>query len=320
MDKIRVEDLLDRRGAFLDLRLLAGRSGLERLITSPRIQKQGLVLVGEVDAVRKGRIQILGQTEIDYLAALTPEARLSAARFLACSAAAALLITNGLSCPEEVAQACESESMAVLGSRQASSDAIDAVQERLAKALAPRTSIHGVLMDILGEGVLILGKSGIGKSECALSLLARGHRLIADDVVEVIQAGTTVIGRGVEMMRHLLEIRGLGIVDVKELYGVASVRTNKRIDMVVELAAWREGLQVDRLGVDEQYYTLLHTDLPYLVIPVRPGRDLATMIEVAVRNQLLRLGQVHSSQDFHRRLSRQVERNYLREQNPKDRE
>jgi HPr kinase/phosphorylase len=310
--KLTVEQLLDRRGSFLDLRLLAGRGGLKREITEPRVQKQGLILVGVVSSVRAGRIQVLGQTELDYMSELDAEGMGLACRSLAQSAAAALLISSGLPCPETLALACEEASMPVIGSRQMSSEVIYAVQERMAESLAPRTSIHGVFVDILGQGVLLLGKSGIGKSECALSLLARGHRLIADDVVEILQAGTSVIGRGVELMRHLLEIRGLGIVDVKELYGIAAVRDVKRVDMVVELAAWREGMQVDRLGLDQQYYTLLNVELPYVVIPVRPGRDLATMIEVAARNQLLRAGQIHSSQDFSQRLSRQVERNYLR--------
>ncbi len=309
---LKVEELLDRRGTFLDLRLLAGHAGLERQITEPRIQKQGLVLVGVVGALRPGRIQVLGQTELDFMADMATEDLDHACEALASSQAAALLITNGLPCPEQLSRRCEQHSMPVLSSRQPSSEAIYAIQERMAEALAPRTSIHGVLVDILGQGVLILGKSGIGKSECALSLIANGHRLIADDVVEVIQEGTSLVGRGVEMMRHLLEVRGLGIVDVKELYGVGAVRHLKRLDMVVELAAWREGMQVDRLGLDEQYYTLLKVDLPYVVIPVRPGRDLSTMIEVAARNQLLRAGQINSSQDFSRRLSRQVERNFFR--------
>ena len=308
---LTVEELLDRRGTFLDLRLLAGRSGLERQITAPRVQKQGLVLVGVVNALRAGRIQVLGQTELDFMADMPSDDLETACEALASSQAAALLITNGFPCPASLMKRCEAHNMTVLGSRQPSSDAIYAIQERMAEALAPRTSIHGVLIDILGQGVLLLGKSGIGKSECALSLLVRGHRLIADDVVEIIQEGTSLVGRGVEMMRHLLEIRGLGIVDVKELYGVGAVRNLKRVDMVVELAAWREGMQVDRLGLDEQYYTLLKIELPYVVIPVRPGRDLATMIEVAARNQLLRAGQINSSQDFSRRLSRQVERNFL---------
>ena len=312
MLKLTVEQLLDKRGSFLDLRLLGGRSGLKREITEPRVQKQGLILVGVVSSVRAGRVQVLGQTELDYMSELDSEGLQLACQSLAQSAAAALLISSGLPCPEALALACEEASMPVLGSRQLSSELIYAVQERMAESLAPRTSIHGVFVDILGQGVLLLGKSGIGKSECALSLLARGHRLIADDVVEILQAGTSVVGRGVELMRHLLEIRGLGIVDVKELYGIAAVRDVKRVDMVVELAAWREGMQVDRLGLDEQYYTLLNVELPYVVIPVRPGRDLATMIEVAARNQLLRAGQIHSSQDFSQRLSRQVERNYLR--------
>jgi HPr kinase/phosphorylase len=315
---LTVEELLDRRGTFLDLRLLAGRSGLERQITAPRVQKQGLVLVGVVNALRAGRIQVLGQTELDFMADMPSDALETACEALASSQAAALLITNGSPCPASLMKRCEAHSMTVLGSRQPSSDAIYAIQERMAEALAPRTSIHGVLIDILGQGVLLLGKSGIGKSECALSLLARGHRLIADDVVEIIQEGTSLVGRGVEMMRHLLEIRGLGIVDVKELYGVGAVRNLKRVDMVVELAAWREGMQVDRLGLDEQYYTLLKIELPYVVIPVRPGRDLATMIEVAARNQLLRAGQINSSQDFSRRLSRQVERNFLSAQASKE--
>jgi len=316
--ELSIEQLLDRRGDFWDLRLLAGRSGLSRTITNPRVQKQGLVLVGVVDAVRPGRLQILGQTELDFMASLDEEARLKACEALAASRAAALLITNGQGCPKDLARACEQHSMAVLGSRQASSEAINAVQERLDEVLSARTSIHGVLLDVWGQGVLVLGKSGIGKSECALSLVARGHRLVADDMVEILQAGTSVVGRGGPSMQHMLEIRGLGIVDVFQLYGVAAVRDLQRVDMVVELAVWREGMQVDRLGLDEQFYTLLNVELPYVMIPVRPGRDLATMIEVAARNQLLRAHQIHSAQDFSQRLTRQVERNYLRQTGGKD--
>ena len=307
---LKVEELLDRRGALLDLRLLAGHAGIERQVTAPRVQKQGLVLVGVTDALRPGRIQVLGQTELEYMANMAPDALDRACAALAGSQAAAVLITNGLPCPAPLAAHAERHRMPILGSRQTSSEAIYAIQARMERALAPRTSIHGVLVDILGQGLLLLGQSGIGKSECALSLIAKGHRLIADDVVEVTQEGHALVGRGVEMMRHLLEVRGLGIVDVKELYGVGAVRYDKRIDMVVELAAWREGMQVDRLGLDEQYYTLLKVDLPYVVIPVRPGRDLSTMIEVAARNQLLRAGKIHSSHDFSKRLQRQVERNF----------
>ena len=316
--ELSIEQLLDRRGDFWDLRLLAGRSGLGRKITNPRVQKQGLVLVGVTEAVRPGRLQILGQTELDFMATLEEDRRLQACEALAASPAAALLITNGQACPKPLAKACEEQGMAVLGSRQASSEAINAVQERLDEVLSARTSIHGVLLDIWGQGVLVLGKSGIGKSECALSLVAKGHRLVADDMVEILQAGTSVVGRGGPSMRHMLEIRGLGIVDVFQLYGVAAVRDLKRVDMVVELAVWREGLQVDRLGLDEQFYTLLNVELPYVMIPVRPGRDLATMIEVAARNQLLRAHQIHSAQDFSQRLTRQVERNYLRQTGGKD--
>jgi HPr kinase/phosphorylase len=312
MKTITVEDLLEHRDGGLEFAVLAGREGLANAIESARIQKQGLVLTGMTEAVRDGRIQILGSTELDYLARCDEGARKLAAETLANSPAAAVVITRGLPCPEALKVACDRAGKPVLGCRQPSSKLIEDLQATLEKELAPSTSLHGVLVDILGLGILLLGKSGIGKSECALSLVARGHRLVADDVVEVQRRGRLLFGSGVEVMRHLLEIRGLGIVDVKDLYGVGAVREHKRIELVVELAAWREGMQVDRLGLDVKWYQLLELELPYITIPVRPGRDLATMIEVAARNELLRHSKVHSAREFQQRLERQAERNYLR--------
>jgi HPr kinase/phosphorylase len=310
--KLTVEDLLERREGGLEFTVLAGREGLAATIESTRIQKQGLVLTGMADAVSEGRIQVLGLTELQFFEACDDAGRRLAAETLAESPAAALVVANGAVCPERLQQACDRCAKPVLGSRLSSSELIEDLQALLETELAPRASLHGVLVDILGLGILLLGKSGIGKSECALSLVAHGHRLVADDVVEVHRRGRMLFGSGVEVMRHLLEIRGLGIVDVKDLFGVGAVRERKRIELVVELAAWRDGMQVDRLGLDVKWYPLLELELPYITIPVRPGRDLATMIEVAARNELLRHSRVHSAREFQQRLERQAERNYLR--------
>jgi HPr kinase/phosphorylase len=170
--------------------------------------------------------------------------------------------------------------------------------------LAPETTMHGVLMDVLGIGVLMVGKSGIGKSETALDLVVRGHRLVADDVIRIRRQGAGVVGRSAGLLSHHMEIRGLGIINIKDLFGISAIREAKKIELVMELHEWDASVEYDRLGFDEHVETLLDVAVPKLKVPVRPGRNLATLIEVAARNQLLKLQGIHSARAFRDQLHR----------------
>jgi HPr kinase/phosphorylase len=172
--------------------------------------------------------------------------------------------------------------------------------------MAPETSIHGVLVDILGIGILLLGPSGIGKSEIALDLVVRGHRLVADDIVHIRKKAGFVFGSGSGIIRHHMEIRGLGIINIKDLFGVAAVRETKKLELVVELVEWNADEEYDRLGLDERRYSVLDVAVPVVRLPVRPGRSLSTIIEVAARNQLLKLQGHHSAREFQERLNRAI--------------
>ena len=215
-----------------------------------------------------------------------------------------IVITRGLEAPSELLGFCEELGVPVLTTPLMSSLFINRVTRLLENRLAPGTTIHGVLVDVLGVGVLLLGKSGVGKSEAALDLVLRGHRLVADDVIEIRKRmPDIVIGSCSEILKHHMEVRGLGILSIKDLFGIASVRDAKKIDLVIELSDWNSDDEYDRLGIDDLRYAILDVALPLLKIPVRPGRNIAAIIEVAARNQLLKQQGIHSAREFQDRLA-----------------
>ena len=214
-----------------------------------------------------------------------------------------LIITRGLEPYPEMVRISLRKKIPILGTELATAEFISRLNQFLEDHLAPSISLHGVLIDVYGIGVLILGQSGIGKSETALDLVLRGHRLVADDIVEIRKRGQrTLIGKGAEMIKYHMEIRGLGIINIKDLFGIASIRDRKKIELVIELVEWDPNQDYDRLGLEEETYTILGVEVPHLTIPVRPGRNLTTIIEVAARNQLLKIKGYHSARDFQRRL------------------
>jgi HPr kinase/phosphorylase len=217
---------------------------------------------------------------------------------------ACVVICRGLAPPQELVALCETRGIPLLVSALASADFITHVTNWMTDRLAPQTDVHGVLVDVLGIGVLVTGKSGIGKSETALDLVVRGHRLVADDVVRIRRRGIAVIGKGAGILGHHMEIRGLGIINIKDLFGIAAVRETKRIELVVDLHEWASGVEYERLGFDDRYDDILGVSVPTVRLPVRPGRNLATLIEVAARNQLLKVQGIHSAQAFRDKLQR----------------
>ena len=302
---IRVEELSKETEFNLELHQLAGRAGLHREIDHTRVQKYGLALTGFVSFVHKRRVQILGNTEISFLRTLDDEARLAACRAFASMGIACAVVTKGLAVPEELVEECEAAQVPLFSTPLLTSTFITNLQAYLTERLAPTTHMHGVLLDIFGVGVLILGKSGIGKSECALDLVMRGHRLVSDDIVNIRRRGHDVIyGSCAELVKHHMEVRGLGVLNVKDLFGIAAVRERKRIELVAELVEWREDQEYDRLGVSDRNYPILDVEVPLITVPVRPGRSISSIIEVAARNQLLKFEGHHSAREFEERLNR----------------
>jgi HPr kinase/phosphorylase len=284
-----LRDLAESRG--IDLELLAGAEGVDRRITNPHPQKTGLALSGFDQYLREGRILVLGQSEVRFLEALTSAERSAVIRQVFAHALPCLVVTAGFQPPQEVLDEGDRAKLPVLKTRSATPLVMSRLSDALDVYLAARAVVHGVLMDILGLGVLIIGESGIGKSECALDLIVRGHRLVADDAVELrARADAFLMGTCPELTRHHMEIRGLGLINVQDLFGVASTRTSKRVELVVQLERWDPTREYDRLGLDEAHYETVGVRVPMLRMPVAPGRNLAILVEVAARNQLLRNG------------------------------
>ncbi len=297
---ITINEFVAGAPARLELSVLAGWQGLDaRHIRLARIQKLGLALAGFTNYIHPGRLQIVGQSEIWFLGQLAEDKRREAIHHLALEKISCVLVTKGLEPPLEMIEAAESASLPLLRTPLVSSIAITLVTDYLLERLAPRAVRHGVLMDVYGVGVLIEGASGIGKSECALDLIARGHRLVSDDVVEVRRIGhDRIVGSAPELLREHLEIRGLGIINIRDLFGVSAVSTAKNIDLSIKLERWDERSEVDRLGIDAQGVEILDVSVPQVLIPVSPGRNLSTLVETAVRVQMLRARGYDAARNF----------------------
>ena len=287
----------------LPLELLAGAAGLDRGITSPHIQKTGLALAGFHEYLRPGRVLILGESEIRYLEGLDAAARVASLRPPLALDFPCIVITGGYAAPAELMIEAENARLPLLRTSIATPTAIAKLSSILEDSLAERTILHAVLMDVLGLGVLIAGESGIGKSESALDLIVRGHRLVADDTVDVRRRQDTIlIGTCPELTRHHMELRGLGIINVKDLFSIASTRSSKRIELVVQLERWVPTREYERLGLDDVFYEILGLRVPLIRMPVAPGRNIAILVEVAARNQLLRSRGHHAARALAQRL------------------
>jgi len=296
-----LRDLAETRGVALEL--VAGAGGVARRITNPHPQKTGLALSGFDQFLREGRVLVLGESEVRFLESLPAQDRTDVVRRVFAHDLPCLVVTAGFDPPPELAIEADRVQLPLLRSRAATPLVMARLSAALDAHLAASAVVHGVLMDILGLGVLIVGDSGIGKSECALDLVVRGHRLVADDAVELrAVAEAFLIGTCPELTRHHMEIRGLGLINVQDLFGVASTRRSKRVELVVHLERWDPTREYERLGLDEMHYESLGVRVPMVRMPVAPGRNLAILVEVAARNQLLRNGGHHSAKRLADRL------------------
>ena len=313
---VSVRALLDDSALGLNVRLVGGAAGLGREIRHPRIQKSGLALVGHVHGVVPSRIQVLGETELSYAESLTPEQQLRAAEVFFSLGVCCVMVTRGVDPPRAFCDAAERTATPLVVCAERSSQVITAVHTLLDEQLAPRSRIHGVLVDVFEVGVLLLGKSGIGKSECALELVMRGHRLVADDVIECdYRPPSMVFGQPAALLRHHIEVRGLGILNIKDLFGVTAIRERKRLDLIVELQLWQSDAPYDRIGLEDRHRELLGVPIREVVLPVRPGRNMSSIIEIAARNELLRQAGHHPAREFVER----VEKGLLRPEEPEER-
>jgi HPr kinase/phosphorylase len=303
-----IGDLLHDAEYGLDLTLLAGERGLGNKIETPRIQKPGLALTGYTEHLHPDRIQILGNTEISYLRQIPEETACRYLKKLCAFPITCFVVTMGLEPPDCLVRITNEAGIPLLRTTHLSSTIISLVTKFLEERLLPVTHVQGVLVDVLGVGVLILGKSGIGKSESALDLVIRGHRLVADDVVQIRKRSpAALVGSATDSLQFRMEIRGLGIINIKDLFGISAIREKKIINLVIELVEWEPTQEYERLGIDDETYTILETGFPYLKIPVRFGRNLTSIIEVAARNFLLKGMGYHSAREFHENLLSRME-------------
>jgi len=299
VNKLDVAELTKTWGQELGIELIAGQDGLKRKVIIDTVQEPGPKLIDPKTKHKPGAIQILSRKSISNFNKLPDSTKQKVLRALFSIDIPCLIAQRGLLPSEELRKVCEETNVPLFTTKLPAQKLISLLNKILHDRIIPFTTAHGVLMDIQGLGVLILGKSGIGKSENALDLISRGSKLISDDVVEINKSASgELFGSGPERIKHLMEIRGIGIINIMDLFGRASVMDRRRVNMVIELVEWNSDTEYDRLGIDEKSYNIIGVELPYLSIPVRPGRNTATIIEVAARNQMLKSKGIYSTEKF----------------------
>lgn len=296
---VSIQDLIEHAPAELEITVVTGRDLLSgRTLTSERIQKLGLALTGFTEYLHAGRIHIIGKSEISFLNGLKPDERVTALGNISPETTSCILVTADLEPTPELLNYSSQNGVPVLRTPLVSSRAISLVTNFLQSELAPHITIHGVLLGMFSIGVLITGESGIGKSECALDLVSRGHLLIADDAVTLRHVGGRIEGESPEMTRELLEIHGLGIINVRDLFGISAVGSRLRLELCVQLEQWNASEAVERLGLETLQTQILGLSLPTFRLPVSPGRNIATLVETAVRIYLLKRSGVDAVRDL----------------------
>jgi len=298
-----VRELSQLSSQRLKLTPLTSEDAFGNQITSPQIQKLGLALAGYVDYLHEGRVQLVGRTEIHYLKTLSAVDRKKAIEGIFTRKLACVVTTTGLKAPAALVRNCDRHQVPLFETEAVSSTTITEITSFLEEQLSLRSTIHGVLMEVYGLGVLLLGPSGIGKSECALDLILRGHRLVSDDLVLIRRVGSDrLMGAGPSDLQFHMELRGLGIINIKELFGVSVLSPKTIIDLAIDLVPWNSEEEYDRLGLEERQYSQLDVSVPLITMPVASGRNLATLVEVSVRIQMLKSQGYNPSSDFFKRL------------------
>ncbi len=304
---LRLRDFLTRRGDPLQLEALTGELGLDRQLPDAEVASPGLALAGYTGRFAANRLHVLGETEITYLRTLPPADRRRQLEHFFTFDLPCVFVTKGQEVPQELLDLAKERNVPVLRSRLKTAEFYRRVKPIVEDAFAPRTTLHGSLADVYGVGLLFVGRSGIGKSECVLDLVERGHRLVADDVVQVTKRGNDVLlGRGHELAAHHMEIRGIGLIDIPALFGVRAVRQQKRIEVVVQLEDWETAKDADRTGLARQETVILEVPVPRVIVPLNPGKNITVISEVVAMMHLLRYSGVDVAAAFNERLIRRM--------------
>jgi HPr kinase/phosphorylase len=300
---VTVARLVAEMGDALRLEPAGGGTDIQREIRSAAISGPGLALAGYVERFPARRLQVLGETEVTYLATLSEDERRRIVTLFCSFPLPCVFVTKGLAPPDGLAAIAAERGIPLFRSGLKTNDFYQRIKPWLEDVFAPTTTLHGSLADVYGVGLLFVGKSGIGKSECVLDLVERGHRLVADDIVMVTRRGADILlGRGHELQRHHMEIRGIGLIDVPAIFGVRAVRQQKRIEVVVQLEEWNQDAVVERTGLDIEASTILDVELPMIRVPLNPGKNITVVCEVIAMNHLLRYSGVEVAERFNERL------------------
>jgi HPr kinase/phosphorylase len=316
---LRLRDFLSRRGDSLQLETLTGEVGLDRQLPDAEVAGPGLALAGYTGRFAANRLHVFGETEITYLHSLPADDRRKALEQFFEFELPCIFVTKDQEVPAEMLELARSRGVPVMRSKLKTAEFYRRVKPIVEEAFAPRTTLHGSLADVYGVGLLFIGRSGIGKSECVLDLVERGHRLVADDVVQIVRRGNDIlIGRGHELAAHHMEIRGIGLIDIPALFGVRAVRQQKRIEVVVQLDDWETAKDSDRTGLAREETTILDVAVPRVVVPLNPGKNITVISEVVAMMHLLRYSGVDVAAAFNARLIKRMKeqrgvREYLQE-------
>ncbi|MCF6460695.1 HPr(Ser) kinase/phosphatase [Clostridium sp. Cult3] len=303
MDCVTLEKIVED----LDLEIIYRAKDMEKVeITASEINRPGLQLAGYFHRFAYERLQIIGNVEWDYLSSLSKKVRYDRFKNMFTYPMPAIIISRGLEVFPEIISLGKECNISILRTELPTTKFINALINYLDYMLAPETTVHGVLIEVYGMGILIMGSSGVGKSETALELIKRGHRLVADDAVEIKRVEEELRGEAPALIRHFMEIRGIGILDIERLYGVGAVKKSEFIDLVVELEFWDEDKEYDRVGLDEEYIELLGVKIPKVVIPVRPGRNIAMIVEVAARNTRQKKLGYNAAEELNNKVKEQI--------------
>jgi HPr kinase/phosphorylase len=319
--KLTIARLIERMGESLQLEHLAESGGLDRVIASPHVSSPGLALAGYTERFANHRLQVLGETEVRYLESKSDDERRRILKAFFALEVPCLFLSKGLRPPPGLIEEATFANTAVLVSKLKTNEFYNRIKPWLEEEFAATTTMHASLADVFGVGLLFVGRSGIGKSECVLDLIERGHRLVADDLVMITKRGADVlIGRGHELQRHYMEIRGIGLVDIPAIFGIRAVRQQKRIEVVVQLEDWDSGAAVDRTGLDAETTEILDAKIPKVRVLLNPGKNITVMCEVIAMNHLLRYSGFDPAERFNERLIQQMRassevRQYLQEDN-----
>ena len=319
MKDFTVKKLLKEKQEAFHLELLSTPETVNRPLTTSEVNRPGMALAGYTDNFLYKRMQIFGQTEIGYLKKQDPKHRRIAVHRIMEFPISCIIVTKGLPVPRDVLECAAPRGTAILRTTHDTTPFIHKLTSYLEEVFSPRMSMHATLVDVYGVGLLFTGKSGIGKSECALDLVDRGHRLVADDVVLVMrQSGDVLIGKSSELLRHYIELRGIGIIDVRAMFGVRGIRIKKRVEVEVNLQGWKEGFKYERLGLGENLTEILGVKIPKVVIPIMPGKNITALAEVIAMNHMLKMYGINPAEEFNQNLKKFLRRrsvlsDYLRE-------